>query len=449
MKSTRILSLVIACAVVLTTQNLHAAGRFVPDANYEYSLIECTKGEFVAAGSDDNVLRWSGTQGNEQRWRFVKADRTKYPNKYHIQCMKNGKYLDVQWTTGNVAIYPNNGKVEQTFTLWKLDEIEADRYVPEMYKQYRDLGVDFIMIYESTRDGERVAVGSNGNLVRWSPVNDKTQVFIARKERQSANPYTKYFSFGKDLYQTSPDASGNYAWTLTDSAPFERTVINPLDGGVFFTYRQNSIPGASDGCSAGDPDNKKLFLKACFAHDTNLDIPFDLAGFPKFKNGNGQSCGKDIADYLFFQDMLLIAEQTFRDDAFKKNWAETVADFWYRGVQIGGPSRGGSAGKGIVSDINGVPQHGGVVAVKNTGGYVMRLKVTWTSPKNARIAHQAFCTAGFASTIPLSLGSRNITIECWAEGGNKIIDEMKASTGMYAYTVGGTTLDPTLLQGLR
>lgn len=150
-------------------------------------LLECTKGEYVAAGSDDNVLRWGRTDGNDQKWTFIPAAG----GKYHLQSAKNGKHLNIQGITGNASLYKRRfNDAEQVFSIEPVSDTEAMKLVdPEIYRPFTDLAdyrktqgltppYQFVRIVESTRD-ERLAVGSNGNVLRWPSVNDRTQLFIA------------------------------------------------------------------------------------------------------------------------------------------------------------------------------------------------------------------------------------------------------------------------------
>ncbi len=241
-------------------------------------------------------------------------------------------------------------------------------------------------------------------------------------------------------YDSNPfvaDSTKAGEWIWNGGNPFTRTIYNPLDGGVLLKYKQNGQRN-SDGCSGpSNPVYKAFFQQACFAHDTNYDAPFGLAGFPKYPNGD--STGKELADYLFKKDMLMISKQKSSD--LSKSLDETSAAVFYRAVQDFGGYRGGSEGKEIL-------EKGGVVAVKNNGGYVMGLRVSWTSPQGGNRVEEIQNAGGRAATIPLSVGARNIEVECWAVAGKQIFKKSFPGAGMYAFTVGGTTLSTTVADGL-
>ena len=245
----------------------------------------------------------------------------------------------------------------------------------------------------------------------------------------------------RSSYESNPfvaDTSKPGEWKWTGGSPFIRTIYNPLDGGVLMKYKQE-VQGNSDGCSGPDnPAYKAFFQQACFAHDMNYDAPFGLAGFPNYAAGD--STGKDIADYLFKKDMLLISKQ--QSSSFTRSLDETSAAFFFRAVQDFGGFRGGSDGKTILAK-------GGVIAVKNNGGFVMRLRVSWTDSQGIARSEEIQNAGGRAATIPLSIGARDIQVECSAVAGKQIFQKSFAAPGMYAFTVGGTTLAPTAATGLN
>ncbi len=245
-------------------------------------------------------------------------------------------------------------------------------------------------------------------------------------------------SYDSNPYVLDNTITNENKWRWTGGNPFTRTIYNPLDGGVLLKYEQNG-QGNADACSGpSNPVYKAFFQQACLAHDTNYDAPFGLAGFPNYANGD--STGKDLADYLFKKDMLMLSKQN--STALSKSLDETSAAVFFRAVQDFGGYRGGSDGRKVLAK-------GGVVAVKNNGGFVMGLRVKWTSPDGSEKVEEIQNAGGRAATIPLSIGARNIEVECWAVAGKQIFKKSFPGVGMYAFTVGGTTLAPTLADGLN
>ncbi len=198
--------------------------------------------------------------------------------------------------------------------------------------------------------------------------------------------------------------------------------------------------GNADGCSG--PSNviyKKFYQDACLAHDTNYDAPFRLAGFPNYTDGD--STGKDLADYLFKKDMVMISKQKSTD--FSRSLDQTTIDLFYGAVLNFGKFRGSSNGQEIL-------EKGGVIAVKNKGAYTMGLRVKWTSSDGVnRVEEIKWNAGGRAAAIPLSVGVRNIEVECWAVGGKQIFKRSFSTAGMYAFTVTGTTLVNKVADGLK
>lgn len=423
---------------------------FTPDSKMVYKIIEGTNGERLAVGSDDNVLRWRKTGGNEQKWRFVAS--TKFPGRYTIQSLKyqtaaEVKVLDVQWQTGNVSIYQPNDKQEQTFTMQKLTDLTAKAIVPDLYAQYKELGVDFVFIQEWSRDGkERVAIGIGGRARRWAASNDKNQVFILRKEAPEADSV-------RMSYDAKPFVTVKQVFGGISSDTNKRTIYNPLDGGVLLEYTQKATQDPGDGCSGKEyttEEWRNFFYPACFAHDINYDAPFDKAEFPRY--AGGKSTGEDISDFLFLQDMLKQKNHdlSFLDTYFvnlggapdwlKQNLVETAAFVWYRAVLNNGVARDQHRSNQEIL------QKGGAVAVKNTGDYLMGLRVSWTAPNGADKSVEVLNHGGQAAVIPLSVGATNIDIECWSVAGRQIFKRENLPVGMYKFTVGGKLHNFTLTE---
>lgn len=220
-----------------------------------------------------------------------------------------------------------------------------------------------------------------------------------------------------------------------------RTIYNPLDGGVFMKYTMTS-QGNSDGCSGPSQEReKKLFREACFAHDTNYDAPFELAGFPKYPSGG--SSGNDIADYIFYKDMQLINNNARAKNDGATNWInDSAADVFYTGVVLANEFRGYSTGKSILAK-------GGVIAVVNNGAYVMKLKVSWNGPDGVARSVEITKPVGQTAVVPLSVGATNIKAEAWAVAGTTIFTKSIARPGMFAFTVKGTTLIHSAQNGLE
>ncbi|WP_273455887.1 hypothetical protein [Nevskia ramosa] len=252
------------------------------------------------------------------------------------------------------------------------------------------------------------------------------------------------YSFDPIPYQSIGGATDSFEWV--GGEPFEQTLYNPLDGGVVLRYRQHYAMGRSDGCSGPTPgDWKEYFRPVCLAHDTHYDAPFSLAGFPSYQ-ADGSTVGKDIVDFAFLKDMLLLNVQAERNGTLPsgiiRNVTDTAAYNWFRGVQDWGGFRGKPEGKEVL-------EKGGVVAVKNNAAYLLKLRVEWTTPNGLRKSEEVTNAGGRAAAIPLSADARNIVATAWAVGGNQIFRKTFANAGMYDFTVGGTTLSNSFDAGLK
>jgi hypothetical protein len=116
-------------------------------------IQEGTKEEFVAIGSDGNILRWARTDGDEQQWALIPDDeiycriQTAQPNREFMAVGDNGNVRRWERTKGH----------EQLFAFVNRDH-------------------DWWNIRERTKD-EFLAVGSFGNVVRWAKTDGKEQRF--------------------------------------------------------------------------------------------------------------------------------------------------------------------------------------------------------------------------------------------------------------------------------
>jgi hypothetical protein len=124
----------------------------VPTRCCLYEIQEGTKNEYVAIGSDGNILRWAHTGGAEQRWAIVPADATYC----RLQTAEpNREFMTV--VDGNVRRWASTDGKEQQFSFVNFDG-------------------DSWNIQERTRN-EFVAVGSNGNILRWARTGGPEQRF--------------------------------------------------------------------------------------------------------------------------------------------------------------------------------------------------------------------------------------------------------------------------------
>ncbi|ESA36578.1 hypothetical protein N836_07325 [Leptolyngbya sp. Heron Island J] len=118
-----------------------------------YKIQEGTRNEFVARGSNGNVLRWADTGGFEQMWLLIPASESHCK----IQCRSTGEFLTV------------NG-LGQIFCAKEAD-------IPEQEFSFVNYSDGWWNIQESTRD-EFVAVSfTDGNVLRWFETRGRDQRF--------------------------------------------------------------------------------------------------------------------------------------------------------------------------------------------------------------------------------------------------------------------------------
>lgn len=134
-----------------------------PDLSAFYRIQEGTTDEYVAVGSDGNILRWAPTAGDEQKWLIVPVR----DSVYHVRTKSNGEYMAVGHD-GNVRRWAVTGQKEQEF-----------RLLPKGSERYE--------IKEGTKN-ECVAVGSNGNVLRWACNGGKEQEFRLLPEAIGTKP---------------------------------------------------------------------------------------------------------------------------------------------------------------------------------------------------------------------------------------------------------------------
>jgi hypothetical protein len=166
---------------------------FAPDTTASYRIIEGTKGERLAVGDFNWVVRWGTTGGKEQLWQI--SPHPWLRGRYHIRTLKfDPPRTDVlivregeKAGNGNAGIAPlNDWNLGYSFSFTKLTKEQAQSLAPNLYKDYQNQPVDFVWIHEWTRDGEELlTVGNTGTVYRSKKLNDNSQVFILQKEADS------------------------------------------------------------------------------------------------------------------------------------------------------------------------------------------------------------------------------------------------------------------------
>jgi hypothetical protein len=125
-----------------------------------YRFMEGTKGEYVSEGSNGNILRWGLTNKDDQVWLIYPDESSKDSNikKYRIQNKASQQYMAV---TGNGNVHRWTKVTSDDSQLFEFKRVRKGAFY----------------IQESTKN-ERIAVGFDGNILRWEANSGKEQQFV-------------------------------------------------------------------------------------------------------------------------------------------------------------------------------------------------------------------------------------------------------------------------------
>ncbi len=427
MKAVKIALFVLAVFLLNTTADAQV------EAGKQFQIValhsnKCVDVSEVSTKNGQAIHQFKCLNTDNQNWQF-EPKQVGNEVAYTIKARHSGKCLDVEGgKTGNgtpIIQWDCTGGNNQ---LWIPKEVGGGYQLKSV-----QTGKCLDVRGPSVDDGAKMQIWDCGGA------SQNNQLFKLPLLTTVAN--IEFKSYVDGLYATQADSSGNYAWL--GGPKFTREVLNPLDGGVLLRYTQD-VEVASDGCSNKFPDlYNAIFRKACFAHDANYDAPFQAAGFPNYESDSSPlgSIGRDLADYIFLKDMLFINKEKYGGRA-EYSLGESAAYGFFRGVQdfVGLAGFGEYRGKRGTQTVKDTDK-GGVVALKNYGGYVARLRVTWTSPTGVRKVEEVLNGGGRAAAIPLSIGARDIDVEITAVGRKEpIVKKSYPTVGMYSFTVGGDLL---------
>lgn len=146
---------------VFSINPVSAGENTFPDESKTYEIKEFTKNERVAVGSDGNLLRWGRTGGKDQEFKFVKVEETTRRTRkkiisYMIKNVQTGKFLTVNRATGNISAGATTGGNRFTIV---------------------SQGGNKVRIKLSRTGNRHMAVGSNGNILRWDATGKNDQLF--------------------------------------------------------------------------------------------------------------------------------------------------------------------------------------------------------------------------------------------------------------------------------
>lgn len=235
--------------------SISAASAELIEHGSEFLLLECTKGELVAAGSDNNVLRWARTGGLEQQWKLLQVPG----GKFYIRSFKNGQALTIQSLTGNAHLAEMRmGNNEQMFSVVKAPDSLAKQLMPaNLYATYSHLAAihkkngtakpfEYVIIQESTRN-EQLAIGSNGNALRWAAKADSSQIFVMLDRKAETDSDANAVKLAGNAMYIASGGSGSASQYLsspntvkkfTNEGPFKLNFnISSDANNVFIAFR--------------------------------------------------------------------------------------------------------------------------------------------------------------------------------------------------------------------
>lgn len=123
-----------------------------------YRVREGSKDEFVAVGSDGNILRWGESSGSEQEWVILPVGKNRYRFLTCQETTRDQNKCMAVGSNGNILRWDKTDGKEQEFSFVNEDEN------------------GWCNIQEHSRDNY-VAVGSNGNILSWSWTGGNEQKF--------------------------------------------------------------------------------------------------------------------------------------------------------------------------------------------------------------------------------------------------------------------------------
>lgn len=151
--------MVLVAAGILTAQPGEVQAQDFPKPGAIFEIREYTRNERVAVGAfNNNVLRWKRTAGKEQLFKLHPAGN----GKWAIESLKEngGRYLVVE----------GGGNIRAKF-------LKDKRRGEDHIFRFEKAGTsNRFRIREGTKN-EYVAVGSDGNVLRWARTGKNDQLF--------------------------------------------------------------------------------------------------------------------------------------------------------------------------------------------------------------------------------------------------------------------------------
>ena len=147
-----------------------------------FKIMESTKGEFVSVGSDGNILRWGNDNSLHQVWAIYPVTDSKDEKKYRIQSLANKEFMSVG-SNGNILRW---GYLDSDAQLFDLKKTSNGK----------------LTIIEGTL-GQNVAVGWDGNIIRWQASGGPEQEFSLIPYDLKAMPAGAKIGLGETAFRAN------------------------------------------------------------------------------------------------------------------------------------------------------------------------------------------------------------------------------------------------------
>lgn len=188
-----------------------------------------------------------------------------------------------------VPIAPLTDAQTRTINTVIMEDGKLEKYLgTKMWLRKNKSGQTIDVLRETSRKNGKIYLKTENNMADNFPLSRKITDLII-----TSNYVLNHNSIIVDFVKT----------TLTNTLKWDEEYkylnILKFKGMVVMMYATKEET-FTDGCSGGAPREKKLFRKACDAHDDNWAAPWRLAGY-------SDEVGQKISDVIFLKDMQNIA----------------------------------------------------------------------------------------------------------------------------------------------
>lgn len=376
MKNLKSLLIITFCNIIC----LSTYAQIIPGATYSIKIKSNGKFLDVAASSKSNgasVIPYSQTGNENQQFTFKDAGN----GYYTIFAKHSGKALDVSNPKEGSVIhqYEFHGRDNQLFKL-----------IPKENGYYA---------IQSKQTNKVWDVTAAGKLVHWSLHGRGNQLFKLILSATTNNTA---------VTNTSGSLSTFNALDKDGKVVLAYQYKNKEDENNFST--ECSLPEWAPEYDFTTTSRKYLdiFDPACAEHDRNYRAPWKIAGFKAYT-------GKEIADERWYEDMLTICEDRYKDDFAERQYCKTVAKSWFTVVhKVSQAKDAFDSGQQYAEKYhnkNSV-QTGGIIYINSKGSYVAYMKVNYIL-NGSRVKKERTLEPGTSDEISIPLGASDINLHVY------------------------------------